>query len=98
MAPPPVSVAFVFGLLHGFGFAAALGEIGLPYGDKLLALLMFNLGVETGQVVFITAVILVFNYARAWLNDAQERNFTYLANYGIGVTACYWFLIRLLAI
>jgi len=94
----PVSVAFIFGLLHGFGFAAALGEIGLPYGDKLLALLMFNLGVEVGQVIFISAVILAFNYARKWANEAQERNFTSLANYGIGAAACYWFLVRLLAI
>jgi hydrogenase/urease accessory protein HupE len=94
----PVSVAFIFGLLHGFGFAAALGEIGLPYNDKLLALLMFNLGVEAGQVVFISGVILVFGYARKWISSVQEREFTYLANYGIGVMACYWFLIRVVAI
>lgn len=94
----PVAVAFIFGLLHGFGFAAALGEIGLPYSDKLLALLMFNLGVEVGQVVFITAVILVSGYARKWANEAQAGNLTYFSSYGIGVISCYWFLIRLLAI
>jgi hydrogenase/urease accessory protein HupE len=94
----PVSVAFIFGLLHGFGFAAALGEIGLPYSDKLLALLMFNLGVEVGQVIFISVVILVFSYARKWVDEVQERKLTFFANYGIGVTACYWFLIRLVAI
>lgn len=94
----PVAVAFIFGLLHGFGFAAALGEIGLPYSDKLLALLMFNLGVEVGQVVFITAVILVSGYARKWANKAQAGNLTYFSSYGIGVISCYWFLIRLLAI
>jgi hydrogenase/urease accessory protein HupE len=94
----PVSVAFVFGLLHGFGFAAALGEIGLPYNDRLLALLMFNLGVEIGQVIFIAGVILVFNHARRWFNEVQQRSFSYLANCGIGAAACYWFLARLMAI
>jgi hypothetical protein len=41
-------VAFIFGLLHGFGFAGALAEVGLPQSDIPLALLMFNVGVETG--------------------------------------------------
>jgi hypothetical protein len=45
----PWIVAFVFGLLHGFGFAGALGEVGLPSNEVPLALLMFNVGVEVGQ-------------------------------------------------
>ena len=53
----PWLVAFSFGLLHGFGFASALSEIGLPRGDIPLALFMFNLGVEIGQLVFIAAVL-----------------------------------------
>ena len=60
----PWIVAFVFGLFHGFGFAGALGELGLSDGDIPLALLFFNLGVEGGQIAFIcvlTAINYVFN-------------------------------------
>ena len=53
----PWVVAFAFGLLHGFGFAGALSEIGLPRGDIPLALFAFNVGVELGQLAFIGAVL-----------------------------------------
>ena len=53
----PWVVAFSFGLLHGFGFAGALDEIGLPQGDIPLALFAFNVGVEVGQLIFIAAVL-----------------------------------------
>jgi HupE / UreJ protein len=53
----PWVVAFSFGLLHGFGFASALSDIGLPQGDIPLALLSFNVGVEIGQLVFIGCVL-----------------------------------------
>ena len=49
----PWLVAFIFGLLHGLGFAGALGEIGLRSPDVPLALLSFNLGVEVGQLAFV---------------------------------------------
>ena len=49
----PWIVAFTFGLLHGFGFASALTEVGLPRGDIPLALFAFNVGVELGQLMFI---------------------------------------------
>ena len=58
----PWIVAFAFGLLHGFGFAGALVELGLPQGDIPLALLAFNVGVELGQLAFI-AVLLSAVYA-----------------------------------
>jgi len=57
----PWLVAFVFGLLHGFGFAGALQEIGLPQKDVPLALLFFNVGVEAGQLMFVAAVVGVFS-------------------------------------
>ncbi len=94
----PVAVSFTFGLLHGFGFAAALGAIGLPYKDKLLALLTFNLGVEIGQVVFIAAVILILNYVARLIDETWQRNLTIFADYSIGVMSCFWFLTRLAAI
>jgi hydrogenase/urease accessory protein HupE len=53
----PWLVAFVFGLLHGFGFAGALLDLGLPQGDTPLALLFFNIGVEIGQLIFIIAIL-----------------------------------------
>src|SRR4029453_8832671 len=52
----PWVVAFVFGLLHGLGFAGALHEIGLPQHAIPVALLLFNVGVEIGQLLFIAAV------------------------------------------
>ena len=56
-ARQPWIVAFTFGLLHGFGFAGALSEVGLPQGHIPVALLFFNLGVELGQLLFIAAVL-----------------------------------------
>ena len=53
----PWLVAFCFGLLHGFGFAGALAEVGLPHHAIPVALLFFNLGVEIGQLVFVAAVL-----------------------------------------
>ena len=55
----PWVVAFAFGLLHGFGFAGALKETGLPQTDVPLALLTFNLGVEAGQLLFVAGVVIV---------------------------------------
>ena len=52
----PWIVAFAFGLFHGLGFAGALSEIGVPQHEVPLALLMFNVGVETGQLLFIAVV------------------------------------------
>ena len=50
-------MAFAFGLLHGFGFAGALSEIGLPAGHIPVALLFFNVGVEIGQLLFVAVVL-----------------------------------------
>jgi hydrogenase/urease accessory protein HupE len=55
----PWVVAFAFGLLHGFGFASGLAAIGLPPGDIPLALLMFNIGVEVGQLAFVAMILLL---------------------------------------
>jgi HupE / UreJ protein len=61
----PWAVAFAFGLLHGFGFAGALAEVGLPQGDVPLALLLFNLGVEAGQLIFVAGALLLLALARS---------------------------------
>lgn len=91
----PWVVAFFFGLIHGFGFAGALREIGLPEGDVPVALLTFNLGVETGQLAIIAAVLAVMATIRRLAPQAL-RPATLVATYAIGATASFWFLDRLI--
>lgn len=90
----PWAVAFAFGLLHGFGFAGALKEIGLPQSDVLLSLLTFNLGVETGQLLFLgTAFILWRAVSALWSVrfDLLRRT----AGYLLGAVSTFWLLTRL---
>jgi hypothetical protein len=97
-------VAFVFGLLHGLGFAGALREVGLPEHSIPLALAFFNIGVEVGQLLFIAAVFVVF-----WLIKrvggrvaaSAESSAWHVANsvsipaaYVIGSLAAFWVLER----
>jgi hydrogenase/urease accessory protein HupE len=92
----PWLVAFSFGLLHGFGFASALTEIGLPQGDIPLALFAFNVGVEAGQLMFIAAVLGALRLAR-WIKFpvVVERHARLATTYSIGIMAAYWFVERL---
>lgn len=96
----PVLVSSSFGLLHGFGFAAALREAGLPKGELVTGLFCFNLGVEIGQVLFIAGVMSIFLGARratraqAWGWPLAEGGMTRLAGYGLGVPAALWFIER----
>ena len=92
----PWVVAFLFGLLHGFGFAGALREIGLPETDVPVALLTFNLGVEAGQLLIIGGSAIVLAAMRHWAPKAL-RPATQIAAYAIGVTASFWFIDRVLA-
>jgi hydrogenase/urease accessory protein HupE len=99
----PIVLSFVFGLLHGFGFASALGEIGLPRDELAAGLLFFNLGVEAGQLAFIAAagsIILAVKLARTagrarpidgWLGSAPVA---LAGSYCLGVPAAFWFLER----
>lgn len=95
-AHAPWLVAFVFGLLHGFGFASALGEIGLPQNRIPVALLFFNLGVEAGQLLFVAAVLVV----RHWLHGVfadWPRWATRIPPYAIGSVAMFWVMQRIAA-
>ena len=90
----PALVAFVFGLVHGLGFAGALKEIGLPESHLPLALLTFNLGVEAGQLF---AVGVAWGLTRwlgkfGWFQRARTP-----ALYGIGAMAAYWSWLRIAA-
>ncbi len=93
----PWLVAFAFGLLHGFGFAGALSEVGLPAQAIPLALLFFNIGVEIGQVMFVAAVL-----AAGWLlrrvSLAPPRWAPRAAAYVIGSLAAFWVCERTLAV
>ena len=89
----PWVMAFIFGLLHGLGFAGALADIGLPEDDLWLSLLPFNAGIEAGQV----AVILVLA-AIVWLLSRMQwqRHFATTAAWGMGCLAAFWTIDRTL--
>jgi hypothetical protein len=74
-ARAPWIVAFTFGLLHGFGFAGALSEIGLPEGHIPVALLFFNLGVEAGQLLFIASVLASLWLVRVTLSKIRDSGY-----------------------
>lgn len=93
----PWAVAFVFGLLHGFGFAGALAEIGLPQGDIPLALLLFNLGVEAGQVAFVAGVLGVLALLRRW-QQLWPRWAAPLPVYAVGAVSGFWWLQRMVPV
>jgi hypothetical protein len=95
-AQRPWLVAFVFGLLHGFGFANALTQIGLPQSDIPLALFTFNVGVEAGQIIFITVILGLFAAARHFKPaPIVERHALFAITYAIGAFAAFWFIERL---
>jgi hydrogenase/urease accessory protein HupE len=100
----PWVVAFIFGLLHGFGFAGALTEVGLPQNSILIALLFFNVGVEAGQMIFVAAVVIAIAAFRgaarltiskeAWDQRVRPRAIRVTA-YTIGSLACFWLIERI---
>ena len=90
----PWVVAFGFGLLHGFGFAGALKEIGLPEQDVTIALLTFNLGVEVGQIAIVGATMAVIGIMRRYLG-AYLAPIMKAVIYAIGCIASFWFIERI---
>jgi len=93
----PWLVSFVFGLLHGLGFAGALGEIGLPDGAVPPALLFFNLGVEVGQLAFVMLSLGVYYLLRGRLTNLAPKARPALG-YSIGALATMWFFQRVPAL
>ena len=102
----PWVIAFSFGLLHGFGFASALREVGLPQNAIPLALLFFNVGVELGQLLFVGVVMAVItlavraarNFSRSDL--APQPAFAWcetISVYAIGAVAAFWLIERTLS-
>lgn len=93
----PWIVAFAFGLLHGFGFAGALSEAGLPRNELPLALLGFNIGVEIGQVAFVGLVLLLVRSFRV-LEIRWPQWVTKAPGYAIGSLGAYWTIARTIAL
>ena len=96
----PWVVSFTFGLMHGFGFAGALAEVGLPQSSIPIALLFFNVGVEIGQLMFVGTVLTVI--AVGWraaqrLRLSQTVWLWRIAPYAIGGLASFWLVERVTA-
>ncbi|MCP4046642.1 MAG: HupE/UreJ family protein [Gammaproteobacteria bacterium] len=90
----PWVVAFIFGLLHGFGFAGALAEIGLPEQSIPLALLFFNVGVELGQLMFVAAVVGAGWALKKVVWQRALSGGEVVASYVMGGTAAFWVIER----
>ncbi len=94
----PLFVSGNFGLLHGFGFAAVLREVGLPQAGLLTGLFAFNLGIELGQVMFAVVLMLCLAMVRQVPVGGPRAGFAQrFAGYAIGVTSSFWLITRMLA-
>jgi hydrogenase/urease accessory protein HupE len=92
----PWVIAFAFGLFHGLGFAGALSEIGVPQHEVPLALFMFNVGVETGQLLFIAVVISLIAVLKRLPLTAPQGAWRLLP-YSIGSVAAFWTIDRVMS-
>ncbi len=91
----PWFLAFGFGLLHGFGFAGALSEIGFANENLLFSLLFFNLGIEAGQLVILPIIGLIIWF----FNKVKFEKFSYkLSSYAIGGMGTFWLIERMIKI
>ena len=89
----PWVVAFGFGLLHGFGFASGLSTVGMPMVEIPLALLMFNIGVELGQIVFVVLILLIYRSLKV-LAFRWPRWVEFVPGYMIGSLGAFWTIQR----
>ncbi len=89
----PWIMAFIFGLLHGLGFAGALADIGLPEDSLWVALLLFNVGIELGQIAIIMLLAAVF-----WVLSKYRENLTRITAWGMGSLAAFWTIDRTLVL
>jgi hypothetical protein len=94
LKPSRVGVVFLFGLVHGMGFAGALGKLGLPQNSYLTSLVMFNAGVELGQV---TIILLAYFLLGRWFGDKPyyRRYIVVPLSVGIALVAGFWTIQRL---
>lgn len=90
--------ALAFGLLHGLGFAGALGQLGLPRGQELAALALFNVGVELGQLAVVAGALGLAALGRGLVGRARWARLRTAAAYGLGVLAALWTIERVAAL
>lgn len=93
LKPWRIAIVFMFGLIHGMGFASALNEIGLPPNKFFLSILSFNLGVEVGQVTVIAAVFGLVIIPVVKIKDYRKR-VVFPLSILIGLIALYWTIER----
>ena len=93
----PWLIAFIFGLLHGFGFAGALSEIGLPQHAITLALIFFNIGVEVGQLMFIVSIVLIVMVLQRLSYPTLLNKLQTVVVYIIGGISSFWLIERILS-
>lgn len=88
-------IVFVFGLIHGCGFAGALGEMGLPPNEFLTSLVMFNVGVELGQ---LTVILAAYWLVGKWFGERKwyRQRVVYPTSALIAFVAFYWTIERVL--
>ena len=89
-------VAFIFGLLHGFGFSSVLTSIGLPQDEIPLSLFAFNLGIEVGQLLFIFVLYILYMLIRKYVENYNRKLRLYIA-YFMGAFSSYWLIERVLS-
>ena len=89
----PWLMAFTFGLLHGFGFAGALADIGLPRNDLALSLLLFNVGIEVGQLIVI-ATMLSLGWIAQRIRPLNQPQWAQAFTILMGIAAAYWTIDR----
>ena len=94
LRPARIGIVFLFGLVHGMGFASVLGQLGLPRGSFLSSLLMFNLGVELGQ---ITVILAAYFLLAKWFKDKPWYRSRIVIPLSVVITliAFYWLIQRL---
>jgi hypothetical protein len=93
----PWLIAFTFGLLHGFGFAGALSELGLPQNAIPLALIFFNVGVEAGQLIFVAGVLVIGLILKKIASPSKIQPSKTVTVYTIGGLASFWMIERIAA-
>jgi membrane protein implicated in regulation of membrane protease activity len=88
-------MAFAFGLVHGFGFAGAVLDTGVPRGDIPMTLLLFNVGIELGQIVFaVLCGIALWGLYRVLKTPTRRTRLDHGAAYGLGAVASFWVIDR----
>jgi len=97
LSPWRGALVFLFGLLHGLGFAGVLGELGVPRGQFAAALVSFNVGVELGQLSVISLAMLAVGWWRAGRSEVYRRWVVVPVSLAIAIVGLYWTVVRAMA-